>query len=111
MKKLFSTLKAHPRLFIIPLIGLVITFYFTYHAIKGERGFIRLIEIIQEIEHAEMVLAQTDQEKEKMERKVKALSPENLDIDMVEESGRRLLNVGEKKDFIIFDNANAPASP
>ncbi len=101
--RLIDAVKAHPRHFIIPLIGLVITFYFTYHAIRGERGLFRLVEINGEIAQAQNVLAQTEQQKQAMDKKVKALSPESLDLDMLDESGRRILNVGEKNDYIIFD--------
>ncbi len=101
--RFIEVIKEHPRHFIIPAIGLLITFYFTYHAIRGERGLFRLFEINQEIDQAQKVLKETEQQKEKMNKKVKSLSPESLDLDMLDESGRRILNVGEKNDYIIFD--------
>lgn len=98
-----TAIKEHPRHFIIPFICLMIAFYFTYHAIKGERGLFRLFEITDEIQQAKSLVQNTNAEKQEMEQKVQALSPENLDLDMLDESGRRLLNVGEKNDYIIFD--------
>ncbi len=96
-------IQEHPRHFIIPAIGILITLYFTYHAIRGERGLFRLFEINQEINEAQSILKQTEEEKNEMDKKVKALSPGSLDLDMLDESGRRILNVGEKNDYIIFD--------
>lgn len=101
--RFIEAVQAHPRHFIIPMIGILITCYFAYHAIRGERGLFRLFEINQEINEAQTVLAQTEQQKQEMNKKVKALSPESLDLDMLDESGRRILNVGEKNDYIIFD--------
>lgn len=101
--KIMETLKNHPRHFIIPFICLMITFYFTYHAIRGERGLFRLFEIQKEIAEAELLSQETTNLQTKMEKKVKALSPGNLDLDLLEESGRKALNVGDKNDYIIFD--------
>ena len=101
--RLIEAVQSHPRHFIIPMIGILITFYFAYHAIRGERGLFRLFEINQEINEAQAVLAQTEQQKALMTKKVRSLSPESLDLDMLDEAGRRTLNVGEKNDYIIFD--------
>ncbi len=101
--KVLEALRAHPRHFIIPFICLMITFYFTYHAIRGERGLFRLFEIREEIAAAETLSTATATERAEMEKKVKALSPENLDLDMLDEAGRKALNVGGQNDYIIFD--------
>lgn len=95
--------KERPRHFIIPMIGIIITGYFAYHAIRGERGLFRFFEISGDIKEAETVLAQTEQQKAYMTKKVRALSPDSLDLDMLDESGRKLLNVGYKQDYLIFD--------
>lgn len=101
--KLIQVFKDHPRQFIIPLIGIVITLYFAYHAIKGERGMIRYAQIQEEINQAQNVLDETEHQKSEMEKKVNSLSPGNMDLDRLDESGRTILNVGEKNDYIIFD--------
>ncbi len=101
--KLIETFRAHPRHFIIPFICLMITFYFTYHAIRGERGLFRLFEIQNEIIATEALSQETTNQLTEIEKKVKALSPGNLDLDLLDEAGRKTLNVGNQNDYIIFD--------
>lgn len=86
-----------------PLFWLVLTFYFGYHAVNGERGLRRMFELKQEIKIASQVAEEIAARRLEMEQKVKQLSPQSIDIDMLDESARSMLNMGTDGDFVIFD--------
>lgn len=90
------------RSYIIPAICLLITVYFSYHAVHGARGLRRMNQVTEEIRLATQIAQQTRQEKELLQRKVKALSADSLDLDQLEESAMRVLNMGRPDDMIIF---------
>ena len=48
--QLFSEIRRRIRYLILPVFWLVLTFYFGYHAVNGERGLRRLFELKQEIQ-------------------------------------------------------------
>ena len=99
----WKTLKKHPRYVIIPLFCLILAFYFTYHAITGERGLLRFLELKNEIKKEEALAQKIRQNRLEIQANVNALSPESMDLDMLDEVGRKTLNVGEKKDYLIFE--------
>lgn len=93
----------HVRIRIIPLICLLMSVYFIYHTIQGNRGLRRSWQLEQEIELAQSIAKETAEEKKIMAAKVKSLSPASLDLDQLEESARRVLNMGNPNDQVIFD--------
>ena len=101
--KIFTSFKKHPRYLIIPLLCLFLAFYFTYHAVTGERGLLRLLELKKEIKKETNLAQQIHQERTHIQEKVNALSPESMDLDMLDEIGRQTLNVSEKEDYLIFE--------
>lgn len=103
--RLFQEMRRRVRYIIAPLFWLVLTVYFGYHAVNGERGLRRLFELKQEIQIASQVAGEVALRREEMEKKVHQLSPQSLDVDMLEESARTLLNMGQDGDYIILDTA------
>lgn len=101
--RLVQEVRRRIRHLLPPLFWLVLTFYFGYHAINGERGLRRLFELRQEIKIASQVAEEIALRRAEMEQKVRQLSPQSIDIDMLEESARSLLNMGQEGDYIILD--------
>ena len=99
----FETLKRHPRYIIIPLFCLFLAFYFTYHTITGERGLLRFLALKKEIKKEETLAKEIRRNRLDIQANVNALSPESMDLDMLDEIGRKTLNVGEEKDYLIFE--------
>ena len=89
------------RLF--PLIAVLMISYFGYHTIHGERGWYRMRELKKEIKIAEAHLAKTQEEKRIWQTKVDALSGKQLDLDQLEESAFRVLNMVYEGDSVIFE--------
>lgn len=90
------------RTYVIPAVCLLITMYFTYHAISGARGFRRMGQVNTEITLAGNVAKETRTEKTLLQKKVKSLSPDSLDLDQLEESALRVLNMGSPDDKVIL---------
>ena len=99
----FQEIRRRVRHLVAPLFWLVLTIYFGYHAVNGERGLRRLFELKQEIQIASQVAEEVALRREEMEKRVHQLSPQSIDVDMLEESARSLLNMGQDGDYVILD--------
>ena len=86
---------------LVPMISVLITTYFVYHGIYGNRGFLRLQQIHQERLQEENVAAQVAQEKELLQKKVNALK--SGAPDLVQEEALRVLNMGGEDDLVILN--------
>ena len=101
--QLLREIRRRLRHLLVPLFWLVLTVYFGYHAVNGERGLRRLFELKQEIQIASQVAEEIALRRAEMEQKVRQLSPQSIDVDMLEESARSLLNMGQDGDYVILD--------
>lgn len=76
---------------IVVLVGLCLCFYFSYHAVQGERSFIRLLSL----DRAIMVLEKDQQaiasDRIVLEEKVHAMRPGSISKDLLEERVREVL--------------------
>ncbi|MGV2432692.1 MAG UNVERIFIED_CONTAM: septum formation initiator family protein [Rickettsiaceae bacterium] len=88
-----------PRKFLITkrqvIHGLLasILLYFVFHSIYGNRGILTYFKISNQIEEKEKELDMIRAERLEIEHKVKALKPESLDADMLDEQARKNLGV------------------
>lgn len=81
----------------------LLSLYFIFHGISGERGLLKLLYLHNEISEAEQIANMYHQEKIKLEEKVKLLSSSSLDLDLLDERARIVLNFVGKDEFIILD--------
>ena len=86
---------------IIPLASALVTAYFVYHGIYGNRGWLRLEQIRLERAQEEKVAMGVASEKELLQKKVQALK--NGAPDLVQEDALRVLNMGSEDDLVILD--------
>lgn len=86
---------------VIPLVSFLITAYFVYHGIYGNRGILRLNQISLERIQAEKEATMVKNEKELLRKKVEALK--NGAPDLVQEEALRVLNVGEEDNLVILN--------
>ena len=91
------------HLYILPLMFLMITFYFTFHLIQGDRGVFRLLEVNREIAKGERLLSQTNEEKFRLEKRIEALQNKNVDADMLDEVVREQFGVSLPEEYVIYD--------
>ncbi len=86
---------------ILPTLLFVVALsYFSYHAISGERGLLALIQLNQKIEQARSELDIVHAERIKLERNVRLLRDDSLDLDLLDEQARRLLGYAGKDERV-----------
>ncbi len=89
---------------LFPVLCILVTAYFSYHGIWGNRGLSRLIEIRHQIEEAEQLALSTTDAKEKLKYKTEALkNPKTIDLDILEEEALRVLGQTNTNNLVIFD--------
>jgi cell division protein FtsB len=86
-----------------PLTAIFLSIYFGYHIFQGERGLISWFKLSQKVKIDEEHLANLTAEKETLEQRVKLLRPDSIDLDMLDEQARRLLNYAQKDEVTIPD--------
>jgi cell division protein FtsB len=84
------------------LLGACVAGYFIYHAVQGDRGILAWLRVNQQLEAAHHELAQSAAERTALERRVSLLSNSSLDLDMLEERARIMLNFSHPDDVVIF---------
>lgn len=77
--------------------------YFAYHMVQGERGLISYLRLQADLRAAGATLAATAAERRYWQGNVDSLIPEHLDLDMLEERARAMLNHVRDDEVIIFD--------
>ncbi len=81
----------------------VILAYFAFSALNGERSIIRYFYLQKEIASRKVIAAQYEQQKRTLEEKVKHLSNSSLDLDLLEERARIVLNLAADDEFVLLD--------
>ncbi len=95
----------------LPLLGACLSAYFVFHAIHGDRGILAWLRLNQELKAATAEAAQASEDRAAMERRVTLLSNTSLDLDMLEERARVMLNYAHPDDLIIFLKGQDDAAP
>ena len=90
-----------------PMLGACLAGYFVYHAVQGDRGILAWMQVNQQIKAAQAELNKSDAAREAMEQRVALLSNTSLDLDMLEERARIMLNFSHPDDLVIFLNQPA----
>ncbi|WP_169569163.1 FtsB family cell division protein [Sneathiella limimaris] len=85
-----------------PILGLLMVCYFSYHLIEGDRGLFAYLKLQQQVRQETAQLQLTELEKNRLEKRVQLLDPENLDLDMLEERAREVLGLAHPDEIIIY---------
>lgn len=81
----------------------LLSLYFLFHGISGERGLLKLLYLRSEIASAQKIAESYHEQKSKLEEKVKLLSSSSLDLDLLDERARVVLNLIGADEFVILD--------
>ncbi len=84
--------------------GVMLIGYFAYHAVEGERGLRSYFALQHRTETAQSALDALRGEREILERRVRLLRPDSLDLDMLEERARRILGFVREDERVILPN-------
>jgi cell division protein FtsB len=90
------------------LLGACVAGYFIYHAVQGDRGILAWLRVNQQLEAAQQELVQSTADRAALEQRVALLSNSSLDLDMLEERARIMLNFSDPNDVVIFLPSNKP---
>jgi cell division protein FtsB len=92
-----------------PILAFFVTFYFAYHIFQGERGVIFWFIISKKVREDEEKLKNLQTQKEYMQRRIGLLNPSSIDLDMLEELARKLLNYSKENEIIVYEQqSNIP---
>lgn len=86
-----------------PVFACLITIYFVYHIFQGERGVISWFVLSKKVQEETSQLKLLEEEKEFLKRRVSLLNPNNLDLDILEELARKLLNYAKTNEIIVYE--------
>ena len=86
------------------ILCILLFFYFSFYTINGDRGLLRYMYLSKEIAYAEKIVARYSAEKKHLEEKVRLLSSSSLDLDLLDERARVVLNLVGDDEFIILDD-------
>ena len=76
--------------------------YLGYHLIQGENGAISYLWISNELEDTSKILALKTEKRKQLEHQVSLLRPETIDLDMLRERSRIVLNYGRDDEVVVF---------
>ena len=91
------------RQVIVPTFAAVIAGYFAFHAIHGDRGVFAYAELTEQVREARLKLVEAEGRREALETDVSLLQRDNLDLDLLEERVRAVLNLIDDDDMLIYD--------
>ncbi|MEI3581859.1 MAG: septum formation initiator family protein [Alphaproteobacteria bacterium] len=81
----------------------LVIFYFGFYAFYGERGIRKYLYLRHEVEYARTLAKQYRVKKERLAEEVRLLSPDSLDLDLLDERARIVLNFVGDDEFVILD--------
>jgi cell division protein FtsB len=76
--------------------------YLCYHAFNGERGLYALLKENRKLELLEQDLAQVQTQRHNLERDVRLLRTESLDLDMLDEQVRGNLGLAGADEVVVL---------
>lgn len=87
------------------LFLVLIMFYIAFHAVSGERGVFALLKETQRLDELQTELTRVQSKRMALEHKVRLLSNESLDLDLLDEQVRKVLGLANKGEVLYFDDA------
>jgi len=87
---------------IVPVACLCIMAYFAWHAVHGDNGLLRLVEMRDQRAALEQQVASARDVRRDLERDVALLRPESLDPDLLDERARAALGFAHPNELTIF---------
>jgi cell division protein FtsB len=88
----------------IVVAGAAFAGYFAFYAVQGDRGLMSLIRDRHRLAEAQQSLANVVTDRETLEKRVQGLHGQSLDLDLVDEVARKVLNLSRDKDMIIHQS-------
>ena len=84
-----------------PLVGVVLTGYFGYHLVEGDRGLRAWVTLTQELRQAKENLAVVAAARAELEHRVRHMRPDHVDPDLLDTQIRKTLHVLRPDEIVI----------
>lgn len=91
------------RQIIVPIFAAVISGYFAFHAVQGDRGVFAYADLTEQVREARLKLAEASAQRTALQSDVNRLKRDNLDLNLLEERVRAVLNLIDDDDILIYD--------
>jgi len=85
------------------ILGFCLFCYFSYHALLGERSYIRLMSLERQITKVSATYDGLHEDRQALESKVVKLRPDSLDKDLLEERVRYVLGFYRQDEQVILN--------
>jgi cell division protein FtsB len=95
-------LRRRARALIGLVLGIVLTGYFAYHLVVGDRGLLAWLRLTHAVQAENDKLARLRAEHAALDLKVKNLTPDHLDPDLLDERVRATLNLAAPNEIVII---------
>lgn len=92
-KKNKSDVRLNYKIIWINSVIFLLVIYFIYHSLTGDRGVLAYFRLEKDLQIKNVVLSDLLQQKKILEDKVKAMHPQSLDVDMLDELARKQLGM------------------
>lgn len=79
-----------------------VLFYLCFHAVSGDHGALALFRETRKLEAVREELAAVRSQHAALDRKVRGLSSNSLDLDMLDEQVRLVIGMAGKNEAVIF---------
>jgi len=106
-----AILRRKLRPVLIPVIGAAVVAYLGYHAVQGEHGFIARARLAVQVAEAQETLAALREDRQHLQHRAELLAPDSIDLDMLDERVRTMLNYGHPDDVVIYFGRDGAAEP
>ena len=95
-------LRRQGRQIVASIFGVAVIGYFAFHAVEGDRGLRAYFALSLQTELARAERETLREERETIEQRVNLMKSESLDLDMLEERARTVLNKVHEDDYVIL---------
>lgn len=88
-----------------PILGALAVAYFMFHALQGNRGLTTWMQLRQQVQIAQSMVAQTTAQRAEWEGRIKGLHSASLDPDLLDERARAMAGLAHADEIVIFERS------
>jgi len=103
MDPVIREIRKRARYLIAPLLGSLALVYLIYYGVQGDRGLLAWIQRGHDVVVAEQKLAGESVLRDAMAHRVVLLRPESLDLDLLDERARAVLNLVKPGEIVLLE--------
>lgn len=84
-----------------PVLGILLTGYFGYHLVEGDRGLRAWVRVSQELRQAKEELAVVSAQRDELQHRVAHMRASHVDPDLLDSQIRKTLDVLRPDEIVI----------